>query len=195
MEKILDNFNNWNNFSPVRSSIPLTWTNEDLKFNWNENVQTDEVPTDDPWITAPYRYYMEEMYQKWGVDHTCTKHYLTFSPNLNTNLSPILTHFNYKVMSYNLLLLPPGRNLLWHFDVYATFIKRNNLSLDDFDKIGRTVIMMKDWAYGQIIQIGNDVISHWKAGDTISWPSSTWHGASNFGGEDLIVMQVSYINE
>ena len=55
--------------------------------------------------------------------------------------------------------------------------------------------MMNDWKFGQVIQIGNEVISHWSQGDTFSWPNSTWHGASNFGGSDLVVMQVSYLNE
>lgn len=195
MKNILKNLNDWSEFVPVKSSIPAAWSEEDLVFEWHENVQTNEVPKDDPWDTAPFRYYMEDMYRAWGVDDLCTKHYLSFRPTLTGKLSTILDNFKFKTISHNLLKLPPGRVLLWHFDAYATFIKHNNLLLDDFNRIGRTVVMMNDWKFGQVIQIGNEVISHWSQGDTFSWPNSTWHGASNFGGSDLVVMQVSYLNE
>ena len=71
MKNILKNLNDWSEFLPVKSSISAAWTEEDLVFEWHENVQTNEVPKDDPWDTAPFRYYIDRKSTRLNSSHRC----------------------------------------------------------------------------------------------------------------------------
>ena len=34
---------------------------------------------------------------------------------------------------------------------------------------------------------------HWSKGDSFTWTGDVWHGASNFGSSDMIIMQVTHL--
>lgn len=193
----LDYFKNWKTSSCVKGQIPVTWSDDDLQFNWVETIQTKEVPRDDIWpgFATDQKFYLEEIHSRWKIPDQSTQHYMALEPNLPNNFKTIFDSFKDKDYSYNFLKLTPGHMLVWHFDTYATFVRRNNISHNDTNKIKRTAILLNDWTFGQSIQIGNDVVSHWSKGDTITWQSYVWHGAANYGAEDLIIAQVSYLDE
>ena len=85
--------------------------------------------------------------------------------------------------------------LVWHYDTYATFVRRKNLSKEHAEKIKRSAVIMTSWDVGQVIQIGDEFLSHWSAGDVFTWESFAWHGVCNFGKSEIIAMQVSYLDE
>ncbi len=193
----LDKFNQLENYGATRSHVECTWSHNDLNFDWVETVQTREVPTDDPWdsFTTDMKYQLEKLHHSWGIPDSSTWHLMAHKPELNEKLQPILDNFKQKTISYNFIKITPGRMLVWHYDTYATFVNRHDLTFDDAENIKRSAVLMTDWNVGQVIQIGKDTITKWTAGDTITWDSFAWHGACNFGPSDMIVMQVSYIDE
>jgi hypothetical protein len=193
----LEKFNNIAQYGTTRSTIPVTWTDDDLNFEWLETVQTLEVPVNDPWdsFTTDMKYELQELHSGWKVPDASTWHLMAHKPELNDNLKPILNHFSYKNLSYNFIKITPGHMLVWHYDTYATFVHRNDLTFADADKIKRSAILMNDRDRGQIIEVGNNIIAHWKAGSVLTWESFAWHGAANFGPTDMIVMQISYLDE
>ena len=46
----------------------------------------------------------------------------------------------------------------------------------------------------QVLQVGDEVYSHWQAGDTFTWKGDTWHGMSNFGPSDIIISQITFLD-
>lgn len=193
----LDKFNKLENYGAIKSHINCTWSNDDLKFDWVETIQTKEVPVDDPWdsFTTDMKHSLEHLHRSWGVTDNSTWHLMAHKPQLNDKLQPILDQFPYETLSYNFIKITPGHMLVWHYDTYATFVHRKNLTFENAEKIKRSAVMMNDWSVGQVIQIGKELFGHWRAGDVYTWESFAWHGTANFGPEEMIVMQVSYLDE
>lgn len=165
------------------------------KFNWLETYMIDEVPSNDVWdnYATVSKLELEDQYRKMKMPKECSKHYMAIRPELTGSLAEVLDHFKDKVYNYNFLKLTPGYNIWWHYDSYSTFVKFNDISEEDSNNIHRTAIMVTPWAPGQVLQIEDKIYSHWDIGDAFTWKGKEWHGASNFGFEDFIVMQVSWI--
>lgn len=71
----------------------------------------------------------------------------------------------------------PGNIMPWHQDNFYYF-KRN---YTDLEFVIRFVIFMQDWQIGHVLQAGNSIISHWKAGDVIVWHPARMHLSANIG--------------
>lgn len=181
--------------SLTKSNIPVSWGNECSLFSWNETVMTDEAPKDDLWdIPATQnRLRLEQLYKDLNISAECTKHYMCFRPELSEGLTAVLDNFKNVNYNYNFLKLEAGHNIIKHYDSYSTFVKFNNIPEHRYEDINRTIIMMTDWSFGQILQVEDIVESHWKKGDTYTWKGSAWHGLGNFGLDECVVMQVTWI--
>jgi len=190
-----DKYINWKNYSAVKTTFPKTWN--DIDVEWQEVIQTKEVIKGDPWdiYTTDLKNQLEELHTSWHIPDESVKHYMSIRPELKGGLEELLEPFKNYTYSYSLLKLTAGHMIVWHFDTYATFVKHNNIQEIDADKIKRTAILLTDWSFGHILQVGSDVFSHWNAGDAFTWDNDTWHGACNFGKDDMILMQVTYIEE
>ena len=75
----------------------------------------------------------------------------------------------------------PGQTTAWHFDTFRGAVKRGNLDNDDAKKIRRYLLFLEDWHWGHILQIGNNVLTHWKAGDMYTWEYGMYHLSTNAG--------------
>lgn len=190
-------FNNWRQASPVTSRIKASWQDSDLAFAWQLTVQTDEVPADDAYDswTTQQKHFLRDLHLGWGFPHSSTEHYMAFDPPLTGPLSHVLDHFPSQCMTYTGLKLTPGHMLAWHFDTFAHFVHSSVIQESNMHRVWRSAMMLTDWNFGHVIQIGNQVISHWQRGDVFSWPCYTWHGTANFGATDMIVLQVSYVHQ
>ena len=177
-----------------RSSVPVIWDFDQIKFNWKELYSYDQVTQDDQWDSpaTALKLQQEALYNSWGIEKACTKHYqsyvteLGFDPNEIFKLIPGNNH------SYNFLKLGAGRILPWHLDTYTYYINVNSIPSTDIPTVRRLIVMMNDWSNGQVLQYGDQTISHWQAGDTLTWSPQLWHGAANFGHNDLVVMIINY---
>lgn len=189
------NFIKWQKTGGIRTKVSVTWDDEYTSLPWKKTYQTNEVPADDKWNTksTDLKLQLENLYRDWKVSKTSTLHYMSLNPPLTPGLEKILNNFDSKRRHYNFLKLTPSHQLFWHFDSYATFTKNFNVSEKDFGKITRSAVLLTPWSFGQVIQVGGTVYSSWDQGDVISWVGDVWHGAANFGIEDLVVMQVTYL--
>lgn len=187
-------FKEWRTSQVTVEQFDATWSDDDLDHEWVKTIQIDEIPEGDAWnsYTTEWKHQLQNLHKEWGYSKETTTHYMSIKPNLNINFKSVLEKYQDKTFNYNLLKLTPGHMLAWHFDSYATFIKTNPISKDDADNIKRTAILLTEWSFGQVIQIGKQVFSDWKRGESYTWSGDTWHGACNFGNRDLIVMQVTY---
>mgnify|MGYP003637003876 FL=1 len=195
----MHSYENWRLHSASESSVDeVTWNNNDLlTLPWNETFMTDEIPSDDEWDTFATRNKksLEAMYKQWGVPRDGSLHYMSIRPKLTDGLNTILAPYAHMKYNYNFLKLTPGCQLMWHFDTYATFVKYNNIEENNVHNVCRKVIMMNDWDRGQVLQVGNEIYTHWSVGDTYTWKGNVWHGMSNFGPSEVIVAQITFLDE
>jgi hypothetical protein len=186
---------NWRDASKTMSSVPVTWDPTNIDIPWEKVIQTEEVPIDDPWdsYTTDLKHQLSKLHNEWKIPNESVVHYMSFLPSLELGLKQILEFFKNYNYSYNFLKLTPGHMVVWHFDTYATFVKNKNISQDNAHNIKRSVVLLTSGSFGHVIQVGKDVFSNWNAGDVVTWNNDTWHGACNFGKDDMILMQVTYI--
>ena len=190
-----ENYINWKQSRVEQSRVECTWDYKTLEFDWKETIQIEEVNPNDVWETSstPLKYQLAELHQQWGIDRECVKHYMCFSPELSQGLEKALLPFSNFKHSYNLIKVTSGRQIAWHFDTYATFLKKHDIQGVDPSVIKRSIVMLTPWDFGHVIQVGDSVLSHWSAGDTYTWKGDAWHGVANFGKSDWIAIQITYI--
>jgi hypothetical protein len=190
-----NSFQQWQTTGCTRNHYDINIDVNKIMFNWEETIMTEEVPLDDKWESPTTARHLEysDVLKSWGIEPVTTKHYMSFCPTLPEETLLVLDNFKNNSFSYNFLKITAGHNVIWHSDGYATFIKRVNPPAEDYAKISRTAIMITDWTFGHVIQIGNDVLSHWSKGDSFTWTGDVWHGAGNFGSADMIIMQVTHL--
>lgn len=86
----------------------------------------------------------------------------------------------------------PGQVWPVHFDNYHAF-DRTLVDGDEWADPGvrRLWLMLADWQWGQFIQIGNSVWSHWHAGDVLYFDWLIPHGSANCGHSDRVSLLVT----
>lgn len=192
-------YEEWKQHGAEESSVDeVTWSKNDLlTLDWEATYMTDEIPEDSSWDTfaTKNKKALEAMYKQWGVPKEGSLHYMCIRPELTKGLTSVVEPYTHMKFNYNFLKLTPGCSLMWHFDTYATFVKFNSISEEQADNICRTVTMMSDWDRGQVLQVGDEVYTHWQAGDTYTWKGDTWHGMANFGPSECIVSQITFLDE
>jgi len=174
------------------------WSEEDYAdFEWKETYFINEVPKNERWNTfsTKNKLELEDLWIKWGIENKNTKHYMCIRPSLIENLKVILDPYHNKIYNYNFLKLSPGNQIIWHYDTYATFVKFNNIKEEQIKDVCRTVVMLDDWDRGQMLQVGNEIYTHWSKGDTYTWKSDVWHGMCNFGPSDCTIAQITFLDE
>lgn len=175
--------------------IDINCKDEYRSFDWKETFVIDEVPLDDLWEgeSTRLRLELDKFHRSKGVVKECTKHYMAFEPKLPSNFDPVFEQFKSKTYSYNFLKLTGSYNIPIHYDSYSTFTRKFKIDEKLITEIKRTAIMITPWSAGQTLQFGNSVYSNWKQGTTYTWKGLEWHGAGNFGFDDLVIMQVTWI--
>ena len=96
--------------------------------------------------------------------------------------------------TYSIIDIPSGHILPWHRDYYNHHIKKYQIAEVNAGQVSRAVICLQNWTYGQIVQIGSEMLHHWRAGDVFGWPHAAWHGAANFGNHAMTFLQITYDN-
>lgn len=85
---------------------------------------------------------------------------------------------------------PPGNVLPWHQDKFVYFKRQFP---NEIDFVVRFVIFMQDWQMGHVLQAGDSVITHWKAGDAVLWHPDRWHVSANIGNVNKWTMNITGI--
>ena len=58
---------------------------------------------------------------------------------------------------------------------------KGNISENDRHKIQRYLLFLEDWHWGHFLQVGNNVLFHWKAGDIYTWKYGMYLLSTNGG--------------
>ena len=101
----------------------------------------------------------------------------------NEKLKDILGQNNFQKLGIDmdrslvrLLEYLPGQCLPLHSDGLEGF---KNLYKQDNPK--RFFVAVSDWDWGHVLQVHDNIISNWKAGDTYVIPANVFHASANFG--------------
>jgi hypothetical protein len=92
------------------------------------------------------------------------------------------------VITISTICQPPGNIVPLHRD---TFYQINLKCPDRTDLKVRANIYLEDWKLGHFIQYGDNVSTHWRAGQGFLWDSSMLHLSANAGMQNKYTMQVS----
>lgn len=85
--------------------------------------------------------------------------------------------------------IPPGHLLPNHSDNYATYCQRRMPT--SADQIVRVIVFLQAWQPGHILQIGQQILTSWHAGEWASWTGSTPHLAANLGHTNRYTLQIT----
>ena len=157
------------------TSVPVTWNVEDF---YNLDYKTDTIGEIDNYTSVGH-----------SADAARINNY--FEPNpMPQGVDEVKKYFNFLdhcTLAIN--LLRPGQYVPMHSDTYEVWMKVFNVN--DIDRIFRSVIMVEDRCVGQFNEVGNTVVSSWKAGECISWLSTERHSAYNFSTKPRYAIQVT----
>jgi Rieske Fe-S protein len=95
---------------------------------------------------------------------------------------------NMEVITVSSICQPPGCVVPWHND---TFYQINQRFPDRKETKVRANIFLEDWKMGHFIQYGDEVSTHWKAGQGWLWDSDVLHLGANAGLENKYTLQIS----
>ena len=101
----------------------------------------------------------------------------------------IKPHFNFlDNLALAVNYFKPGQYLPLHSDLYEKYIKVYEVNPKN---IVRVILMLEDSSPGQILQIMDKCISHWKSGDFFWWENKDLHAFYNFSLKDRYAIQVT----
>jgi hypothetical protein len=195
--KKIPSFINWRESKFTKSHFDLNISDDEITANWVETYMIDEVPKNDVWkiYSTDRKIALEDLYVTSGIIKECTRHYMDITPTIDGELKKFVDTFAGQIHHSTFLKLPAGCSLIWHYDSYSAFVKFKQIPEEKYHKIRRSAIMLRDWDFGQAIQIGGEMISNWKKGDIFTWQGDVWHGAGNFGLSDITVLQVTFLDD
>jgi len=75
----------------------------------------------------------------------------------------------------------PGNTNPWHFDTYQGAVEKGNLTDKERKNVKRYLLFLENWDWGHFLQVGNSVLTHWKAGDMYTWDYGMYHLSTNGG--------------
>ena len=79
-----------------------------------------------------------------------------------------------------LLVNMPGNGVPWHWDAAESYLLRFP-EVTGLNACTRLWFPVVDWCNGHAFQIGNSVLTHWKAGNVWNIPWGVPHASTNFG--------------
>jgi len=98
-------------------------------------------------------------------------------------------NFDWKDCTVAVNFLKPGQYLPLHSDLYKRYMEVHGIT--DLDSIHRAVIMTEDSYPGQYLEINDQVINKWTAGQTFFWNGTDKHAAYNFSTRNRYAIQVT----
>ena len=141
--------------------------------------------------------------KRWGYHGENTKHtqYIEFkqdddpaneiADDFPEQIYKIRDLCNLKYAVVAILKQEPGNFTAWHFDTYHSVVTKGNLSESDKKKVKRYWIPLEDWHWGHFVQVGNDVLTHWNAGQVFTWEYGMYHLGANAGIKTRLTCQVT----
>jgi hypothetical protein len=83
-----------------------------------------------------------------------------------------------------------GTILPVHQDTYKRYIELFDLKGREHT-VHRAIVFLEDWASGHYLEIDNEPVTKWKAGDVVVWCYDTPHMAANMGLTPRYTLQIT----
>lgn len=120
-------------------------------------------------------------------NHNTTIHQLWWE-NDKVDFVKLGAQLGIEVVTVSSILQPPGNIIPWHRDTFYAITQKFP---NDIRTKVRANIYLEDWKMGHFTQFGDEVMTHWKAGDGLLWDSAVEHLGANAGFKDKYTLQVS----
>lgn len=134
--------------------------------------------------------------QKWG--NTFDRYYSIqdYDPSKHSTLKAVAESFGLGNYSVKVHLQKPGQMSSWHLDKGMAGGNGQDAQTfkDNAEQLIRIFVMLNDYSFGQMMQFGNRVITHWRKGQCIffRWQDLP-HCTANCGHSDRWLMHVTGI--
>jgi len=92
-------------------------------------------------------------------------------------------------LSWSFYKMTTGVVLPRHTDEFVRF--KEMYEIPEGYVVGRALVMLEDWSPGHYLDLGEEAIVHWKAGDYGWWTEYGPHTAANIGTEDRYTLQLT----
>ena len=131
--------------------------------------------------------------QRWGYHNGNTENtqYTEIEDDLPEEFIKIRDLMNMDYSFVAIMKQDPGHFNPLHFDTYHTVVDRANLSEDDRFKVKRYLMFLEDWDWGHFVQVGNNVLTNWKAGQIYTWNYGMYHLTANAGKSTKWTCQIT----
>ena len=131
---------------------------------------------------------VKKKYHDWGYveENTQFSQIYDFVPSECYDISKLTGLDNTAIALFK---QPVGQTNPWHYDTNSYLV--NKFGIKDKTKIYRYLVFLEDWDIGQLLQVGDDVLTHWKQGDCYTWEYGTYHLSTNAGRKTKYTMQIT----
>jgi hypothetical protein len=86
--------------------------------------------------------------------------------------------------------MDPGTILPKHHDTYKRYIEIFELEMLHAS-VFRAIIFLEDWQSGHYLEVADEPVTEWKAGDVVTWWYDTPHLAANMGYTPRYTLQIT----
>lgn len=86
--------------------------------------------------------------------------------------------------------MDPGTILPKHRDTYKRYIEIFELE-NTHASVHRAIVFLEDWQSGHYLEVADEPITQWRAGDVVTWWYDTPHLAANMGTTPRYTLQIT----
>jgi len=109
-------------------------------------------------------------------------------PVWNNMFIQYFNRLDWKDIGTSYYRMSAGTILPNHRDTYKKYIE---LFKVDPQSVYRAIVFLEDWASGHYLEIDNEPITKWSAGDVVAWHYDTLHMAANMGYTPRYTLQIT----
>jgi hypothetical protein len=111
-------------------------------------------------------------------------------PSWNKTIVEVFEQMDWQDIGTSYYRMAPGTILPTHQDLYKKYIDLFDLAGQEHT-IHRAVIFLEDWQPGHYLEVLDQPVVKWCAGDVVEWIYDTPHMAANMGSTPRYTLQVT----
>lgn len=111
-------------------------------------------------------------------------------PSWNKTIIEVFEKMGWQDVGTSYYRMAPGTILPTHQDLYTKYIDLFDLKGREHT-IYRAVIFLEDWQPGHYLEVMDQPVVKWRAGDVVEWVYDTPHMAANVGSTPRYTLQVT----
>lgn len=111
-------------------------------------------------------------------------------PSWNKTIIEVFEQMGWQDIGTSYYRMMPGTILPTHQDLYKKYIELFDLVGREYT-IHRAVIFLEDWQPGHYLEIMDQPMVKWHAGDVVEWVYDTPHMAANMGSTPRYTLQIT----